>query len=45
VVTLPSRRLQPGYYVYAARIVAELNLARRATFVGRAFRVGNPART
>jgi hypothetical protein len=42
VITMPSRRLDPGYYVYAARIVAELNLARRATYVGRPFRVGNP---
>jgi len=39
VVSLPSKRLKPGFYVYAARIVAELNLARRATYVGLGFRV------
>ena len=43
VVTLPSRRLKPGFYVYAARIVAEVNLARQATSVSRPFRVGEPA--
>jgi hypothetical protein len=42
VITFPRKRLDTGYYVYAARIVAELNLARRATYVGRPFRVGNP---
>lgn len=40
VITFPSRRLKPGYYVYAARIVAELNPARKASYVGKAFRVG-----
>ena len=40
VVTLPSRKLKPGYYVYAARLVAQVNLARQATYVGRPFRVG-----
>jgi len=40
VVTLPRKRLAPGHYVYAARLVAEMNLARRATYVGRAFAVG-----
>jgi hypothetical protein len=39
VITLPSKRLKPGFYVYAARIVAEMNLARRETYVGRAFAV------
>ena len=42
VISFPRKRLDPGYYVYAAQIVAELNLARRATYVGRPFRVGNP---
>ena len=40
VVTLPPRKLAPGYYVYAARITAELNLARRETYFGRPFQVG-----
>jgi hypothetical protein len=39
VVTLPSKRLKPGFYVYAARITAEMNLARTETYVGRAFAV------
>jgi hypothetical protein len=42
VITLPSRRLKPGYYVYGARVVAEMNLARKAAYVGRAFAVGKP---
>jgi hypothetical protein len=42
VVTLPARRVKPGYYVYAARIVAELNPARQSTYLGRTFRVGTP---
>jgi hypothetical protein len=40
VVTLPPKKLKPGYYVYAARLVAELNLARKATYVGKPFPVG-----
>lgn len=40
VITFPVRRLKPGFYVYAARIVAELNLARQATYVGKGFSVG-----
>jgi hypothetical protein len=44
VVSLPSKRLKPGYYVYAARIVAELNLARRATYFGKGFAVGKTRR-
>ena len=44
VVNLPGKRVAPGYYVYAARLVAEMNLARKATYVGRAFQVGEPAR-
>ena len=41
VVTLPPKKLKPGYYVYAARLVAELNLARKATYVGKPFLVGD----
>jgi hypothetical protein len=44
VVTLPAKRLKPGYYVYAARIVAQLNLARKATYVGKPFLVGTKER-
>ena len=40
VIAFPARRLKPGFYVYAARVVAELNLSRTATYVGKAFRVG-----
>jgi hypothetical protein len=40
VIVFPSKRLEPGFYVYAARIVAEMNLTRKATYVGRAFMVG-----
>jgi hypothetical protein len=40
VITFPAKRLKPGFYVYAARIVAELNTSRQATYVGRPFRVG-----
>lgn len=39
VVTFPVKRMKPGFYVYAARIVAQLNLTRQATYVGRAFSV------
>ena len=39
VITFPSKRLKPGFYVYAARIVAEMNLARKATYVGVPFAV------
>jgi hypothetical protein len=39
VITLPSKRLKPGFYVWGARITAEMNLARRATYFGRAFAV------
>jgi hypothetical protein len=44
VVTLPPKKLKPGYYVYAARLAAELNLARKATYVGKPFLVGAPPR-
>jgi hypothetical protein len=40
VISFPPRRLKPGYYVYGARIVAELNPTRKATYVGRPFSVG-----
>jgi hypothetical protein len=42
VITFPSRRLKPGFYVYGARITAEMNLARKATYVGIPFAVGTP---
>jgi hypothetical protein len=42
VINFPTKRLNSGYYVYAARIVSEINSVRRATYVGRPFRVGNP---
>ena len=42
VIAFPSKRLKPGFYVYAARVVAEMNPARKATFVGGAFAVGTP---
>jgi hypothetical protein len=42
VIQFPPRRLQSGFYVYGARVVAEMNLARRATYVGLPFAVGTP---
>jgi hypothetical protein len=45
VISFPSRRLRPGFYVYAARIVAEMNPSRRATYVGVPFAVGSPKGT
>jgi hypothetical protein len=45
VVTLPLKPLKPGYYAYGIRLVAEMNLARSAVFVSKAFRVGDPGRT
>jgi hypothetical protein len=42
VIQFPSRRLKPGFYVYGARITAEMNLARKATYVGAPFAVGTP---
>jgi hypothetical protein len=39
VIQFPSKRLRPGYYVYGATVVAELNPARKATYVGLPFRV------
>jgi hypothetical protein len=42
-VKLPSRTLPAGWYVYGARLAAEMNQTRTATFVSKPFRVGNPA--
>jgi hypothetical protein len=42
VIQFPSKRLRPGFYVYGARIVAEMNPARKATYVGLPFAVGTP---
>jgi hypothetical protein len=44
VIQFPLKRLKPGYYVYGATVVAELNPVRKATFVGRPFAVGSPRR-
>jgi hypothetical protein len=43
VITLPAKRLKPGYYAYGIRLSAELNVTRKAVFVSKAFRVGKPA--
>ena len=40
VIAFPAKRLRPGFYVYGSRIVAELNPARKATYIGRPFSVG-----
>jgi hypothetical protein len=42
VIAFPSRRLTPGFYVYGARVVAEMNPTRKATYVGVPFAVGSP---
>jgi len=39
VISFRPKRLKPGFYVYGARITAEMNLARKATYVGRPFAV------
>jgi hypothetical protein len=44
VIQFPPKRLKPGYYVYGATVVAEMNPARKATYVGRPFAVGNSRR-
>ena len=44
VIQFPSKRLKPGYYVYGATVVAELDAARKATYVGIPFAVGDPRR-
>lgn len=42
VISFRTRRLRPGFYVYGAQITAEMNLARKATYVGLPFAVGTP---
>jgi hypothetical protein len=42
VISFRSKRLKPGFYVYGARVTAEMNLARKATYVGLPFAVGTP---
>ena len=42
VISFRSKRLKPGFYVYGARVTAEMNLARKATYVGLPFAVGAP---
>jgi hypothetical protein len=44
VIQFPPKRLTPGYYVYGATVVAEMNAARKATYVGRPFAVGDSRR-
>jgi hypothetical protein len=39
VVRFPSRRLKPGFYVYAVELFAETNPTRKSFFVSKAFRV------
>ena len=41
-VSLPKRRLKPGYYAFAIRLAAEMNPVRTTTLFGGAFRVGDP---
>jgi hypothetical protein len=40
VVSFTARRLKPGRYVFAVRMVATMNTQRTSLFVSRAFRVG-----
>ncbi len=40
VVAFPARRLKPGRYVFAIRMVATMNTQRTSLFVSRPFRVG-----
>jgi hypothetical protein len=42
VISFRSKRLKPGFYVYGARVTAEMNLARKAMYVGLPFAVGTP---
>jgi hypothetical protein len=44
VIQFPPKRLKPGYYVYGATVVAEMNPARKATYVGLPFAVGDSRR-
>jgi hypothetical protein len=39
VIRFPSRRLKPGFYVYAVELFAETNPTRKSFFVSKAFRV------
>jgi hypothetical protein len=39
VIRFPSRRLKPGYYVYAVELFAETNPTRKSFFVSKPFRV------
>jgi hypothetical protein len=39
LIRLPAERLQPGYYVYGARLAAAMNPSRVAVFTSPAFRV------
>ncbi len=39
VIRFPSRKLKPGYYVYAVQLFAEMNPARKSFFVSKAFAV------
>jgi hypothetical protein len=39
LVRFPSKRLQPGYYVYAAKLTATMNANRTAVFTSPAFKV------
>jgi hypothetical protein len=41
LVYFPSRRLRPGWYVYAIRMSASMNSKRASVFVSRRFRVGS----
>jgi hypothetical protein len=40
VIAFRSKRLKRGFYVYAASVVAEMNPARKATYLGVPFAVG-----
>jgi hypothetical protein len=42
VIRFRKQRLKPGHYVFAVRLAAEMNPVRTVTFVGKAFRVGEP---
>jgi hypothetical protein len=44
LVRFRKQRLKPGYYVFAVRMTAEMNLSRTSTFIGRAFQVGTPTK-
>jgi len=44
VVTFAARRLKPGRYVYAIRMVATMNTQRSSFFISKPFRVGAAAK-